>query len=193
MSISNTERDQILFLAGKQAIVPSATSTTPTPIAETMPRYAITTVTSIVTLSTGVLNMYAISLPQGILVSAISILAGTTAESSGTHAWLALFDLNRNLLGQGTDNTGAAAVGASALFTQSLQTAYTTTYSGLYYIGFNVTATTPNTLMGAISATAATNVAPILAGTSTTGLLGTAPSQAIALTAVVGIAYAFVS
>lgn len=193
MSITNAERDQILALAGKLGITPTSAATTPTPIAETIPRSAISIVTSIGTLTSATLYMFAVSLPQGAVVSALSVLSGTTAESSGTHAWLALYDSSRNLLASGADNTAAAAVGASAVFTQSMQVPYTATYSGLYYIGICVVATTPPTLSGIAGSTTWTGIAPVLAASSSTGLVGTPPNPAAALTAFAGVAYAYVS
>jgi hypothetical protein len=189
MSISNAEREQIIAISGK--ILPSPSAAILSPIGETMPRSAITTVTSIQTLTSATLYLVGVSLPKGALISSISFLSGTTAEAVGTHLWYALYDLNRVLLGQSADNTAAAALAASTLFTQNLVTPFTTTYSGLYYLGICCVATTPPTLMGAISAVAATNIAPILSGSSSAGLLGSAPNPAAALTALAGIPYAF--
>jgi hypothetical protein len=68
--------------------------------------------------TTGVATAVPIPVDYGTIISKVSILAGATAEGTGTHAWAALYSgiAVPALLAQSTDNTGAAAVGASARF-----------------------------------------------------------------------------
>lgn len=191
MTLSQTELNQVVALSGK--LLPTATSVSPAPIAETMPRTSVTTVTSIGTQTSGTMYMFAVTIPAGSVISSASILIGTTAAGTPTHTYMGLYDKNLALLAQSADFL-TGAIGASALYTQAMVTPYTTTYTGLHYIAMLSVATTCPTLMGAVSATAGTNIAPILAATSTAGITtGPLPGPAGALTAIVGIAYAFVS
>lgn len=193
MAISRTERDQITAIAQKLGMLPNASATTPNPIAETMPRASVTTVTTVNAQTSGTLYMVGLAIPQGQLIAAISVAVGTTAAGTPTHGCLALYNSSLVLLGQSADSAGGA-VAASTLYTQSLQTPIITAYSGLYYIGILCVAATAYTLMGSVSATELTNIPPIISATSTSGIAtGQAPAPAGALTAVVGIPYAFVS
>lgn len=133
--------------------------------------------------TSGTLVMQAIWLPAGTVISNLITLSGTTASATQTNRWMALYDQNRNLLRQTTDRT-STVLAANTLWTEAI-TAYTTTYSGLYYIGIMTAATTPNSLVGTTAAgnLAIRNLAPILTGTSTTALTATAPNPAAAITA----------
>lgn len=75
--------------------------------------------------ATGVGCAVPIPVEVGDLISKISILAGATAEATGTHAIAALYSgiATPALLAQSADNTGAAAVAASARFDFTLQSA----------------------------------------------------------------------
>jgi hypothetical protein len=74
--------------------------------------------------ATGVAAAVPIPVDAGAIISKISILAGATAEATGTHLWAALYSgvAVPALLAQSADNTGAAAVSASARFDFTLQT-----------------------------------------------------------------------
>jgi hypothetical protein len=71
----------------------------------------------------------AIPVEVGDTFTKISILAGATAEATGTHAISALYSgiATPALLAQSTDVTGAAAVAASAKYTFTLASAVTVT------------------------------------------------------------------
>ena len=77
--------------------------------------------------------------------------------------------------------------------TMALTTPYVVTASGLYYIGLCVVATTMPTLVHSAVSAAATSVAPIICGTSSTSLSGTAPDPAAAITSASSNFYAYVS
>lgn len=160
-------------------------------LAETVPRVSSVIGTGTV-LSTGRLSMAAISLPQGLAVTSITFWSGGTAVDTATHQWFALYNSSRELLGQTTNDT-STAWGTNAAKTLALTTPYTTTYSGLHYLGINVTATTVPALMAVVVSSQIHGVAPILNGTSTTGLTDTAPATADALTVTTRIPYAYVS
>ena len=85
-----------------------------------------------------------------------------------------------------TLNIAADANGAAAN--------YTTTYSGLHYLGIMVAATTVPTLTGGTPGTAVPGLAPVLYGNADTGLTTPPafPLTATSITAVNGAPYAYV-
>src|SRR3990167_2257401 len=105
-------------------------------IAETGPRQLVA---SNATPSTGLLRLHAIDLPTGTVITSISHMTAATALLLGTspHFWVALFDSSRALLRQSTDNT-ALAWAANTVLTTNLSSTFTTTYSGLHYIGIMI-------------------------------------------------------
>lgn len=133
--------------------------------------------------TSGTLVMQAIWLPSGMTINNLITMSGTTASATQTNRWLALYDNNRALLRQGPNAT-TTVIAANTLWSDAI-TAYTTTYAGIYYIGIMTAATTANSLIGVTAAgnLAIRNQAPILTGTSTTGLTTTAPNPAAAITA----------
>lgn len=134
--------------------------------------------------TSGTLRMSLIWLPAGLKMTALNIINGATAESGGTHAWGALYDVNRNLLRQSADETGAAAVAASVAHAFTLTAPYVIPTAGYYYGGMVVVATTmPVPMSLAASQTVQYGVAPILGGNSaSSGLTAAAPDPAGAIT-----------
>ena len=143
--------------------------------------------------TSGTLTMTGIWLPQNFTVNAITFMSGAQAEATGTHLFFAIYRADTlALLAQATDNTGAAAFGASLSFRMALTAPIQMPYTGLYYLGFVCVASgnVPTLLnltsgvttnLGAVASTA-----PILAATSTTGISsGSAPNPAGALTTIV--------
>ena len=143
--------------------------------------------------TSGQLILQAIWLPAGMVISNLVAMSGTTASATQTNRWMALYDSSRNLLRQSTDQT-TTALAANTLYTAPI-TSFTTTYSGIHYIGLMTTATTVNSWVGATAAANAAirNQAPILTGTSTTALTTTAPNPAAAITATVNSYWVAVS
>lgn len=186
MPLSGRDYDELRGLMG--AIYPSASGVIA--IAQTMPRWGVST-TAVAIAASGVMYCVAIHLPSDVTVTNISFLSGT-AEATGTHAWMALYTGDLRLLAQTADDTAAAAIGANAVYTRALSTPVKTTYSGLYYLGISVTATTMPTASGAVS-TNQSIIPPISSGSTGSALLGVAPAQAAALTATGSIPYMFVT
>jgi hypothetical protein len=87
------------------------------------------------------------TLPSGTVVSSISFWSGTTAAGTPTNKLFGLFDSSRNLLRSSVNDT-TTAWAANSLKTLALTATFTTTYSGLYYLGIMVTATTVPTIKG---------------------------------------------
>jgi hypothetical protein len=103
--------------------------------------------------ATGVGCAVAIPVQWGDVITKITILAGATAEATGTHMFAALYSglATPALMAQSADDTGAASVAASAAFVYTLASAQTITATncpyGFVYASIAVTATTVPTAM----------------------------------------------
>jgi hypothetical protein len=134
-------------------------------------------------LTSGTLFMQAVFLRSGTRVTNLSFFSATTALATGTNGFMALYDANRNLLGQ-TANWTSEAWAANSIKTKPLTSVYTITQTGIYYIGLLVVATTVPTMKGLTAKTASqlAGTAPILHGASSTGLTTALPNPAAAIT-----------
>lgn len=132
-------------------------------------------------LTSGRLSLQAIYIPSGVTITSISFWSATTAAGTPTNQLFGLYDVNLNLLRSSTNDT-TAAWAANSRKTLSLTSTYTTTYSGLYYLGVMVAATTVPTLKGNTAKTGGQlgAGAPSMGGTSTTGLTTSLPATAAA-------------
>lgn len=137
------------------------------------------------------LTMVAIELPSGLLVTSISFVSGGTALATGVHQLFGLYDSSRNLLRGSNDDTSTAWAGGT-LKTLALTSTFTTTYSGLHYLGILVDATTVPNLQSATIAGAVSGLAFILCGTSNTAVTAL-PNPANALSSQNSLPYAYVS
>lgn len=162
-------------------------------LAETMPRETCPEVNTTAPAS-GTLAMQAIYLTAGTLVSNITIASATTAAGTPTNYFFALYDANRNLRAQSANQT-TTAWAANTVKTLAMTTPYRVPTSGQYYIGYFMTATTVATLKGGTARTGGqlANTAPIIYGTSTTGLTTALPDPAAAITGTTASIYAAVS
>lgn len=103
--------------------------------------------------ATGVGCAVPIPVEVGDTFTKVSLLAGATAEATGTHAFVALYSgiATPALLAQSADNTGSAAVAASARFDFTLASAVTVTAAnapgGFIYASIAITAGTIPTAM----------------------------------------------
>lgn len=132
-------------------------------------------------LSTGRLSLQAIYLPAGTVISSISFWSATTAAGTPTNQLFGLFDSSYNLLRSSTNDT-TTAWAANSRKNLSLTSSFTTTYSGIHYLGIMVTATTVPTIKGNTAKTGGQlgAAAPSMGGTSTTGLTTALPATAAA-------------
>lgn len=162
-------------------------------LAETMPRETCPEVNTTVAAS-GTLFLQAIYLKAGMLVSNITMCSATTAAGTPTNYFFALYDGNRNLKAQSANQTTSAWT-ANTIKTLAMTTPYRVPTSGLYYIGYFMTATTVATLKGGTAKTGSqlAAVVPALNGTSTTGLTTTLPNPAASISITAGSIYAAVS
>ena len=86
-------------------------------------------------LSTGRLSLQAIWLPSGVTINSISLWSATTAGASLTNQLFGLYDNNLNLLRSSVNDNSSGLWAANSKKTLNLTSAFTTNYSGLYYIG----------------------------------------------------------
>jgi len=145
-------------------------------IAETIPASAAT---AALTMSTGVLSIAAIRLVTGQSVQGCGFVTSTQAGATMTHWWTCLLDSGYICRAASADQT-SGAIAASTWFSQAFGTAYTAGYTGIYFLGVMVAASTIPTLCGSTAPLAAMVTgtgapAPLLGGVSTTGLT-TAPT-----------------
>lgn len=130
-------------------------------------------------LSSGRLSLQAIWLPAGVTINSISFWSATTAGATLTNQLFGLYDSSLNLLRSSSNDTSTAWA-ANSKKTLSLTSAFTTTYSGLHYLGIMVAATTVPTIKGNTAKTngALNAAAPSMGGTSNTGLTTALPATA---------------
>lgn len=126
-------------------------------------------------LNSGTLYLVPIWLPKGVAISSISFHSAATAGASLTNQWFTLHNSARVALAR-TADAGAAAWGANAVKTLSIAqttagtaTSYTTTYTGLHYLGIMVAGTTPPNLAGEGSVNASVATAAPGFGATNTG------------------------
>jgi hypothetical protein len=104
--------------------------------------------------ATGVSLSVPCAVDVGATITKITVIAGATAEATGTHSFLALYQgssATPALIGQTTDDTGAASIAASTVYTRSLATPVTISPTnapnGFIYVTVNVTGGTIPTLV----------------------------------------------
>lgn len=163
-------------------------------IAETMQRELCTETNGVVPTVSGTLWLQAIYLRAGQVISNIILSSGSTAAGTPTNARAGLFDNQRNKLAE-TANQTTTAWAANTVKTLALTATYRVPSSGVYYIGFYMTATTIITMKGftARTATHLASLAPVLQGASTPSLTTALPSAADAITVSTASMYAAVS
>ena len=194
--LSVYEEAKLLAQSGSDILPVGTTTLTTNPYAQTFDRrFASSTVWAP---TSAQLTLTGIWLPAGGVVSGITFVSGSTAESGGSHLWYALYkgDASLALLGQTGDSIAAAAFAANTALRLALGGPVTLPYSGLYYLGFCCVGTVP-TLLNVTAQTAyitggAAGMTPIVAATSTGSLTSAAPNPAGALTAITQCLYAFV-
>jgi len=137
---------------------------------ETFPRQYSTAYIN--TPTSGTLYVSAIPLPKGLQINNLSLLIGGTTASGVTHGWYTLLDSSLVVRAISADqSSGNWSSGFSSISLSVSGSSYATTYGGLYYIGFCITASTMPIFTGWTGALSVPNsVAPILGGSSSTGL-----------------------
>jgi hypothetical protein len=149
----------------------------------------------------GDLYLFSTFLAANTVVSDISFLSGTTGATAPTHWWFGLYDNLLNQLAVTADQTNTAWAASTpqtlavATTAAGAATSFTTTYSGIHYLGFLMTAGTNPTLTGATSSAATNTIPPVAAGLSDTAqtIPPAFPHAATALTAQAGKAFAYLT
>jgi hypothetical protein len=164
-------------------------------LAETFPRIMATTSTP---LTSGTLSVCSIGLPKGLAVNNITFGTKGTAMATVTHGWYVLLDSGLVVRAVTADQTtGTWMQTANQLYTLPTTATYTTTYTGVYYVGMMAVATTigNNGTAGNVPGNWASN-SPVLCGLSNTGQT-TPPALGATMTAITSngnmTLYAYVS
>lgn len=171
-----------------------------TATAETFPRNQTNTVA--IAETSGVLLLTAIAIPANTVVNTINFVSGTTAATGPTHQWGALYNASRGLLAISADGTSTAIAASTVIPFAVANTAagaassFTTTYTGLYYVGVLTTSSSAQPTWAGLTGTATENdIVPILTGTSTGSLTtpSTFPTTAGAITGTATSLYAYLT
>lgn len=143
-------------------------------------------------LVSGRLHLVAIDLPAGTPLTSITFVSSTVAAGTPLNQWFALYSSALALLRQTVDD-GTAAWAVSTAKTLALTSGFTTTATGLHYLGVMVNATTAPSLAACSGLAQVHALAPVTNGFSTTGLTDTAPNPAAAPAGQANAPWAFVS
>jgi hypothetical protein len=148
-------------------------------IAATMDR-ATTPLTSASAPTSGTLQLFAIELVKGQVITNVAFATGSTGATAPTNYWFAIYGSDLSFKARTADQL-TAAWGANTARILALTSTWTVPSSGLYYVGFLMAASAMPTLIGISpnsNSQGSGNWAPIISGTSTTGM--TAPTGAAA-------------
>jgi hypothetical protein len=125
----------------------------------------------------GTVYLVAYYLPAGTQVTNVVFFTGTgTLKTGGTHGWYVLCDSGLTVRAVSADQTDAATVWGTASTSYSLavltsgSTKYTTTYSGLYYLGIMVAESAgsmPNLVTGAHMSAGVAGISPVISSPTT--------------------------
>ncbi len=132
------------FFGGNTGDPPGGLPSSRTGIAETYPRVLANGATAS---GTGVWVAGATYLPAGLRIVGLTFFSSGTALSAGTHQWFGLWNSSLALLAGSADDT-STAWGTHTAKRLTLTTPFTTAYSGRYYVGYEITATTVPTIVG---------------------------------------------
>lgn len=137
-------------------------------LAETLPRYSVTTQSSGMT--SGTLYVRAIALTAGTRVSNIVFVSGNTGITGLSHGWYVLMDASRNVVAVTADQTSGTWLSATGTaYTLAVTAAYTIPQTGLYYAGIMANGgNTPNIASGTALASGM-GIVPYICASSSTG------------------------
>lgn len=132
-------------------------------------------------LVSGQMQVTAIPLVKGQVITTITFVTGTTAAGTPTNQWFALYDPSRALVGITADDT-TTGWATNSEKTLTLSTPYTVANDGVYYVALMIAATTTPTIAGYAGLTSILGTAPVLSGRDTTNVGLTTPATAPATT-----------
>jgi hypothetical protein len=196
--------DKRVFVGPNQSLADftAAPQLSGVPVFETHSRRFATNASVLVS---GTLFLCAVWLPAGLPVGHISFTTGGTGASTPSHCWYGLWDQNRRQLCLTADQTTTAWAAGTERYLAIASTAYAaagttfiTPYTGLYYVGICVVASTVPTLYGVGAATVLQIKTPALCGLSTSTLTTPPAYSSTAATAIsagagTAVPYAYVS
>lgn len=145
-------------------------------------------------ITSGTLSLSCISLPVGVLINNISFFSAT-AINTPLNQWFGIFDNAFNRLRLTADDTTTAWT-SGTYKTLALTSSYTTTYSGLYYVGILCTFSSSFELLSSnVYGNPFSNSTPTLGGDSSTGLTNPAscPATVTSPSNMLAVMYAYVS
>lgn len=130
-------------------------------------------------MASGTLFLIPLIIPTGSVIGHLRAWSGSVGSTGLTHSWAALFDNTRAMLAVSADSAAAIAATtklnfAIATIASGASSTFTTTYTGLHYVGFCFVATAMPNMYGPTSqafGTGPVTDAPS-AGSSTSGLTG---------------------
>lgn len=166
--------------------------TPPGALAETIPRWSANNNTA---LTSGVLWCFPLTLPAGKTITSISFFNAVTIATA-TRQWFCLIDQATRAILRNTSDATNAAWTQNTVKTLNLTSTYTSSVEKAVYLGIMVAAGTMPSLKGSTAlATALAGLAPILCGTSNTGLTTPLAEGTVinALTATTNPCYGYVS
>lgn len=155
-------------------------------------------ISNLAALTTQIMTSVAIPLQAGDIVTSLTFKSGATAAGTPTNYWFALYSnaATPALLAQSADQLTAAWAADTAI-KLALATPQLISVSGVYYAAIMVKATTVPTLIGAtIQADASTGMTAadkVIAQTSGSSLVATAPATIATPTTVGTVPYVVVS
>lgn len=141
---------------------------------ETFPRNGYSAASG--TPGSGQMYLAAIALPIGLSIGRLAFASSAASASAPTHWWFGLYDQNRVQLATTADQTTTAWVAQKVMSVPIAATAagpatvFVTTYTGLYYLGFLMTAAGVTPLACSNATESVAGAAPVLCGASTGGL-----------------------
>lgn len=141
-------------------------------IVETYPRQ-LCIETNVTAPVSGALYIQGVFLKAGQLVSNISFFSATTAASSPTNQFFALYSRRLQLLARSANDT-TTAWAANTIKTLAMTAPYLVQASDMYYIGYMVTASTVPTLKGVTITSGTLHIFPALLKGTSDGSLTTA-------------------
>lgn len=123
------------------------------------------------TVTSGTIRYQSIQLPAGLPITYIAFCSGTTAAATPLNQWFVLADASLTVLCVTDDDTTTAWATSTVKKLAVTGGPFVTTYTGLYYIGIMVKATTVPTIQGSPSNLTVgwRNTTPKSAGNSSTG------------------------
>lgn len=151
-------------------------------LVETIPRHSANA--SQAASTSGRMQFMSMQLPMGMKITNLTFSTGATAPTGLSHGWYVLMDNTFKVLATTADQTTGVWTGTNAATTIALTSPFTTTYTGLHYVGWMVASTGTGSMQGGTGSISAGVGAttPMLCGISNTTTFTTPPTVGTTLT-----------